>query len=417
MAKGDAKLKAALLAYVKELKEQGLTPTFAFGDYGERMHYGTQPCLASLVDNRSFLLKVLPSLKKIYRRSTIVRETFLEAKHDYKEGNLNVSSFDDRSWSRWCAAAAILLTEHLHKIAFQSRVYRQVLLQDTHGEGKQVLDELLTAYSDSCPTVIKTELEPDVDSSEADHANTSCPNAFLVSTDWQNFNGGRTLKACLMQATVEAEEQSTDEEVQKETEEQPAHDEVQIEAEKQSADEESLLAEAIEVSSRGSRKISRRSAAATCKATTKATCHSKKTAKGKAKGTAKGKANGTAKGKAKGTAKGKGQGKATGKAKAATSSLKRKVSNTVKPPSFVSKFGRISLIQGVDRAYVSCANDKHRKQWLQVSSAQIRRKTSVPHITPLAVVMHVFSCIRDDGLDKKAAMQLKDEILDGLVDA
>ena len=99
MALANADMVAALTKYLDERKSESKTCTFLFGDYGNKIQYGNQPSLMALLDNYKLLDIILPVLRGIYRKSTIVRASFVACKSSWKHGNINVSDFDDIAWA------------------------------------------------------------------------------------------------------------------------------------------------------------------------------------------------------------------------------------------------------------------------------------------------------------------------------
>ena len=149
-----------MLKYLELQKEERKPETFSFGDYGGSIKYGGQPSLAGILFNYAFLVIVLPALRHVYRKSTIVRNAFLACLSSYKHGNANVSSFDNNSWARWCSASAILLAEHIHKISSHQKIYRQVMQQDTISESSAQVNHLIELYTGGVPAEIKEDPDP-----------------------------------------------------------------------------------------------------------------------------------------------------------------------------------------------------------------------------------------------------------------
>ena len=187
---GDPALLAKLMCYLKWKQDSQQVASFVFGEYGRNLNYTSQPNLAGIIENQQFLEMCIAELKPIYRKSTTVRCTFQEVNKQYKAAKVNVSSYPDATWARWCACAAILLIEHVHKLASQTRVYRQVLLQDTGGM-KLTLDKLINLYCGGSP--IKAEHAAASDHVLANQASSSNS----VRRDYSQFVGGSVLRACL----------------------------------------------------------------------------------------------------------------------------------------------------------------------------------------------------------------------------
>ena len=141
-----------MIGYLDSQKAKGGAAGFDFKEYGRNnISYTSQPNLAGLLENADLLTAVMAELKLIYRKSTVVRDSFMAASQQSTvTGKVNVSSFPDSTWARWCAATCVLLIEHIHKLATQIKVYRQVMLQDPGGM-KEKLDKLIELYSGGSP--------------------------------------------------------------------------------------------------------------------------------------------------------------------------------------------------------------------------------------------------------------------------
>ena len=347
-----AALVTALLAFVNSLCGKGEEPVFYFGDYGSRIKYANQPVLVALLENEVFLRVVLPALKLCYRRSTVVRESFLEVRRLFTKKNLNCSGFDDLAWARWCAAASILLAEHVHKLSSQSRIYRQVLLQDKSGDGKARMDLLIELWSDYAPVaheaahLVKEELQP-ASSSTSPLAVRQRGN-INARTDFENFQGGGCLKACLTGQELPQQEHPD------------------------------LFAEALAAPA-PKRQLANQDAGV-------------QRPRAKAKGRATAKAA------------------ATVGAPAEPQAGEEDDARIEKPASFLCDYGRVSTIvdKKTDRAYISVANSSSRACWLTVSSSSAASTGR----TPLWVCAAIMKRIQADKLDQVGAVAVKQELLE-----
>jgi hypothetical protein len=188
-----------LLAYLHKGKATQATPSFTFGEYGRNaLNYTSQPSLSGLLENEDFVLASMNELKAIYRKSTVVRDSFLSTCTRWTGSKVNVSSYPDNVWARWCAASAILIIEHIHKMSTQPKTYRQVLLQDNGGM-KDRIDALINLYSGGAPLAVKAEQDTVVATAPASSSSssTSLWQPQRIRTDFSGFVGGAMLKACL----------------------------------------------------------------------------------------------------------------------------------------------------------------------------------------------------------------------------
>ena len=205
-----------MLVYLESQRKAGQQETFNFGLYGKDIQYTSQPLLSGLLENEWLLLTIIPDMKQTHRKSTIVRDSFLAVIKRYKNSKVNVSSYSDSVWSRWCCHSAILLVEHIHKLASQPRVLRQVLQQDNSGDMKQRLDKLVDLWvgsgEDGAPPKVPIKKEfPAVKQEPADDDRESTwtgrspgssssgrRSVLTCISSYESFAGGSALKACLM---------------------------------------------------------------------------------------------------------------------------------------------------------------------------------------------------------------------------
>ena len=224
-------MSKCLLLYLQTRRRLGQPETFNFGIYGKDIQYTSQPLLKGLVENAEFLTTVIPALRHTYRKSTVVRDTFLHVAASYEISKVNVSSYNDVVWARWCASSTILLVEHLQKLSTQSRILRQVLMQDGGGLLTGTLQGLIDLWvGGDGPVLVAVKREPD----DNDHTNSPVttapsPSASSRARSWSpassngtlslqlgRFQGGALLKACLTgdtsMLTDEVEEEEKEEE-------------------------------------------------------------------------------------------------------------------------------------------------------------------------------------------------------------
>ena len=201
-----------LTGYLDSQRAKGGAAGFDFKEYGRNsISYTSQPNLAGLLDNAEFLTAVMAELKPIYRKSTVVRDSFMAASQQSTgTGKVNMSSYPDNVWARWCAATCVLLIEHIHKLATQIKVYRQVMLQDSGGM-KEKIDKLIELYYGGSPVdvgdmIIKQEL------GIVGLSSSSSSSSFRVEVRrFEIFGGGAMLKACLTGVPeLDTEDQETD---------------------------------------------------------------------------------------------------------------------------------------------------------------------------------------------------------------
>ena len=208
-------LASALTAFLESQRKAGLPETFNFGLYGKDIQYTSQPLLSGLLENEHLLLMIIPEMKQVHRKSIIVRDTFAAVSKRYRHAKVNVSSYSDSVWARWCSHSAILLVEHIHKLSSQPRVLRQVLQQAHTGDVKQKFEQVVDLWVGACEHALKKEapspskrVKKELHDDDDDDRDSACRSALpkSLSSGWHpssydSFSGGSALKACLMLET------------------------------------------------------------------------------------------------------------------------------------------------------------------------------------------------------------------------
>ena len=407
-----------------------MTATFQWYDYGKgSLTYDNQPSVDSLLKNEQLLEEVLPVLSSQKYVPNMVKASFVAAREQHKGANLNISSFDDRSWSSWCQRSLSLMYQHMVRINRSTRVRRQICQKTSHANTMR-LTSLLKLLGPDSPVIKDESVEDiprDIEGGDGGSLPMTSPRSTCGSTtvgssvssggrtDFENFNGGKVLKILLQQPQKALASLGHEFE--------GAGDDPDFGDDDGSDADADLLAQAAAAPPAPSKLPKKKGETAESDGMV-GSGSGAATGRGSGRGAGKGRGSGRGAGKGRGSGRGAAKGRgAKGMGRGAKGAAKGGAAGSGgggaggdgsdtgverKPASVRIGAGNLSVIRAKDRVYISCnMGGGKRKQWVQVTDSEASSAGNAMDI--ISEIFHRVSSGDELGIDD--AKRIKQELL------